>query len=96
MLTIHVLLKISNNDSANICSWFVDSKLSIPFGEEETKSILTKSNIKKPNIKYQNVEIKQRSQVFYLGCVMDETMSGDPMDLKVISKLNTKLEFFYR
>ena len=52
MLTIHVLLKISNNDSANICSWFVDSKLSIPFGEEETKSILTKSNIKKPNIKY--------------------------------------------
>ena len=28
----------------------------------------------------------------YLGCVMDETMSGEPMALKVINKINGKIE----
>ena len=40
------------------------------------------------NIKYQDIEIKQHSQVTYLGCVMDETMSGEPMARKVINKIN--------
>ena len=31
----------------------------------------------------------------YLGCVMDETMSGEPMALKVINKINGKLERFF-
>ena len=35
----------------------------------------------KLNIKYQDIEIKQHSQVTYLGCVMDETISGEPMAL---------------
>ena len=52
-------------------------------------------NIKKLNIKYHDIEIKQYSQVIYLGCVMDETMSGEPMDLKVINKVNGKLKFLY-
>ena len=85
----------------NICSWFVDNKLSIHFGEDKTKSILFASQrkiktIKKLNIKYQDIEIKQHSQVTYLGCVMDETMSGEPMALKVINKINGKLKFLYR
>ena len=31
----------------------------------------------------------------YLGCAMDETMSGKPMALKVINKINRKLNFLY-
>ena len=67
----------------------------------KTKSILFASQckiktIKKLNIKYQDIEIKQHSQVTYLGCVMDETMSGEPMALKVINKINGKLKFLYR
>ena len=50
----------------------------------------------KLNIKYQDIEIKQHSQVTYLGCVMDETMSGEPMPLKVINKINRKLKFLSR
>ena len=50
----------------------------------------------KLNIKYQDIEIKQHSQVTYLGCVMDVTMSGEPMPLKVINKINRKLKFLYR
>ena len=32
----------------------------------------------------------------YLDCVMDKTMSGEPMALKVINKINAKLKFLYR
>ena len=90
-----------NNDFENICDWFIDNKLSIHFGEDKTKSILFASQrkiktIKKLNIKYQDIEIKQHSQVTYLGCVMDETMSGEPMALKVINEVNGKLKFLYR
>ena len=53
-------------------------------------------NIKKFIIKYQDIEIKQDSKVTYLGCVMDETMSGEPMALKVINKIKGKLKFLYR
>ena len=93
--------KVLNNDFENICDWFVDNKLSIHFGEDKTKSILFASQrkiktIKKLNIKYQDIEIKRHSQVTYLGCSMDETMSGEPMALKVINKVNGKLKFLYR
>ena len=30
------------------------------------------------------------------GCAMDETMSAEPMALKVINKINGKLKFLYR
>ena len=87
--------KVWNNDFENICDWFIDKKLSIHFGEEKTKSILFASrckikNLKKLNIKYQDIEIKQHSQVTYPGWVMDETMSGEPMALNFINKVNIK------
>ena len=98
---IEEIEKVLNNYFENICDWFVDNKLSIHFGEDKTKSILFASQrkiktIKKLNIKYQDIEIKQHSQVTYLGCVMDETMSGEPMALKVTNKINGKLKFLYQ
>ena len=93
--------KVLNNDFENICNWYVDNKLSIHFSEDKTKSILFASqhkikNIKELNIKYQDIEIKQYSQITYLGCVLDETVSGEPMAVKVINKINGKLKFLYR
>ena len=38
----------------------------------------------------------QHSQVTYLGCVLDETISGETMTLKVINNLNGQLKFLYR
>ena len=86
---VEEIKKLLNNDFENICDWFVDNKLSIHFSEDKTKSILFASqhkikNIKKLNIRYQATKIKQHSQVTYLGCVMDETMPGETMALKVI------------
>ena len=52
--------------------------------------------VRKLNIKYGNIQIKQHSKVIYLGCILDETMSGETMALSVINKINNKLKFLYR
>ena len=90
-----------NEDFAHICDWLVDNKLSIHFGEDKTKSILftSKSKIKKLQkleIIYNNIRIKQHSRVTYLGCILEETMSGESMAHKVISKVNARLKFLHR
>ena len=90
-----------NKDFANLCDWFVDNKLSVHFGKDKTKSILftSKRKLKKGsmlNILYNDIEITQYPKVSYLGCILDETLSGESMCLKVIEKINTKLRFLYR
>ena len=98
---INEIEKKLNVDFSSLCDWFVDNKVSIYFGEDKTKSILFASkfknkNIKKLNIKYGDIQIKQHSKVKYLGCLMDETMSGEAMALHVIHKINNKLKCLYR
>ena len=68
--------KVLNNGCQNTCDCFVDNKLSIHFSENRIKSILFASQlniktIENLNIKYKDIEIKQHSQVTYLGCVLD-------------------------
>ena len=90
-----------NKNFSLICNWFVDNKLSIHFGEDKTKSILfsSKRKIKKAiplNIQYKDIKIKQYSKVTYLGCILDETLSGESMAIHVINKVNSRLRFLYR
>ena len=71
-----------NKNFSMLCDLFVDNKLSIHFGEEKAKSILFgskhKINKSKPlNIQYNDIKIKQFSKVTYLGCIFDETLSGE-------------------
>ena len=52
-----------NKDFENVCDCFVDTKLSIHFEEEKTKSILFASKCKiksarKLNMKYKDIKIK--------------------------------------
>ena len=88
-------------DFSNICDCFVDNKLSIHFREDKTKSILfnSKRNLKlveKLDIKCKDIKIKQYEHVNYLGCMLNESMSGETMVLRVIEKINSRLKFLYR
>ena len=70
-----------NSDFTSLCEWFIDNKLSVHFGEEKTKSILfgTKRQLKDQrdlNLKYGDIEIKQHCRVTYLGCILDNILSG--------------------
>ena len=93
-------IQLSKNFSL-ICDWFVDNKLSTHFGEDKTKSILfsSKSKIKKAshsNIQYKGKKVKQYPKVPYLGCILDETLSGESMATHVINKVNSRLRFLCR
>ena len=95
---VHTTEHQLNKDFANLCEWIVDNKLSIHLGEEKTKLILFGSKLKlkdagKLNIMYNGSEIKQYSKVTYLGCLLDETMSGESMALKTIKTRNQRLKF---
>ena len=73
---------------------------SIYFGEGETTSILFTykrkiKKLRKLKIIYNNIRIKQHSQVTYLGCILEETMSGESMAHKIISKVNARLKFLH-
>ena len=90
-----------NKNYSMLCDWFVDNKLTIHFGEDKTKSILfgSKHKIKKSkplNIQYNDIKIKQYSKVTYLGCIFDETLSGESMAVHVINEINSRLRFLYR
>ena len=81
-----------NQDFNSLCEWFVDNKLSIHFGEEKTKSILFASKNKlnklsKLDIQHGDIKIKPHSKVTYLGCILDENLSGESMATKVIGKV---------
>ena len=53
-----------------------------------------RKNTKIFHIKYGDIQIKQHSKVKYIGCLLDETMSGEAMALNVVNNINNKLEFF--
>ena len=55
-----------------------------------------KIKLKKLNPSYKGTEIKQHSKVNYLGCILDESLSGESMGLHVLKKLNSRLKFLYR
>ena len=92
-----------NKDFKNICDYVTGlliTNLSIRFSDDKTKSILFVSkrrakNNRKLNIRYKEINIKQQAQVTYFGCVLDESMSGEPMALRVVNKINGKQKFLY-
>ena len=88
-------------DFSSLCDWFVDNKLSVHFGQYKTKSILfgTKHklrNAKALNVVYNGKEITQYENVKYLGCILDQNLSGESMALNVIDKVNSRLKFLHR
>ena len=79
-----------NLNFSSLCDWFIDNKLSIHLGED------TKFNIKRAeplNIVHGNVKIKQYTKVTYLGCILDESLSGELMELHDLNKVNSRLRF---
>ena len=89
-----------NRNFNTLCDWFLENRLSIHFGEDKTKCILfgrkNCKNLKKLDIRRGDILIKQHSTVTYLGCILDENLSGESMATRMLGKINGKLKFLYR
>ena len=72
----------------------------IHFGQDKIKSILFGTKLKLQNAKsntvYNDIEIKPHIKVKYLRCILDESLSGEPMALNVFDKINSHLKFLKR
>ena len=69
--------------------------------KKKTKSILFGTRHKLRNAKTLNTvcngtAIKQYEKVKYLGCILDQSLSGESMALNVIDKVNSRLKFLHR
>ena len=51
------------------------------------------NNMRKLNIVYNGIEIKQHAKGKYLGCNLDESLSGESMALNVINNVISSLTF---
>ena len=80
---------------------FLDKNGEHPFGRRKTKNILfeTKQKLSEAGsleIRYGAIKIKQYHTATYLGCLLDENLSGESMTLKFIIKINSRLRFLYK
>ena len=78
---INEIEKQLNKNLNSFCDWFVDNKLSIHFAEDKAKPLLfgrknKRSGSKKLDIRRGDIKIKQYTSVTYVGCVLDESLSG--------------------
>ena len=75
---------ILNKEFLKMCKWFVDNKLSLNFGEDETECILfsREKSLPEVNIIYDNNRIKKFYIVEYLGCRLDANLGGVSMTMK--------------
>ena len=91
--------KLNRNLNA-LCDLFLENRQSTHFGEDKTKSILfwrkNSKNLEKLDIRRGDIMIKQHSMVTYLGCILDENLSGESMATRMLGKINGKLKFLYR
>ena len=84
-----------NRDFSTLINWFIDNKLSVYFVENKTISILfppkhRSKSIGQIGISYKIVKIKQYSKVTYLGCVLDEYLTGEYIARQVCTKNTSK------
>ena len=70
--------------------------LSEHFGEDKTKFIIFLQNIDQKqdrDISNKDVKIKQYSKKTYLGCVLNECLTGESRTMKVCTKIASKIKF---
>ena len=49
----------------------------------------------KLDIRRGDIDIKQYTSVMYLGCILDENLSGESMATRTLGKINGRLRFLY-
>ena len=59
-------------------------------------SVCNFKKVRELDIRYKDIKIRQYKHVNYLGCMLDKSILGETMALRVIEKFNTWLKFLYQ
>ena len=54
------------------------------------------ANLRDLDIRRGDIKIKQYNQATYLGCILDNKLSGESMAIQALGKINGRLKFLYR
>lgn len=83
----------------NVSQWLSENRLSLHIGK--TESILFSTSRKQKNQEGFKVQlgssvVTSTKSVVYLGCTLDNTLSGESMSKKVVVKVNHRIKFLAR
>ena len=79
--------------------WLEENKLSLHLGKTESILFGSKNKLKKGtslNIKCNQVNIESKAEVKYLGCTIDNHLSGEAICSKIFKRVNGCIKFMYR
>ena len=79
--------------------WLIDNKLSLHLGKTESILFGTKRKIKEcksMNISCNGRVIETKSEITYLGLILDQSLTGKSIVSRIVSKCSGRLAFLYR
>lgn len=94
-----VIEQTLSTELLNVSSWMSDNRLSLHVGKTESILFGSKIRLKKAsafNIFLGDTELVAKETVSYLGCMLDNNLSGTSQAQKVITKVNQRVRFMAR
>ncbi len=79
--------------------WLAENKLLLHLGKTESIMFGSKYKLSKEDdlvIKVDGYELTNKTSINYLGCVLDNSLSGTSMARKVFGKVNARIKFISR
>jgi hypothetical protein len=88
-----------SSELESVREWLIDNKLSLHLGKTESILFASKRKLNSQNaimVQCAGKTLTCSTHVKYLGVVLEQSLSGEGMAKKIISKSNAKLKFLYR
>ena len=84
---------------AAVQEWLIDNKLSLHLGKTESILFASKGRLQKHNsiqVRCGGNDIESKQDVTYLGVTLDQSLSGENIVNKTVTKCSNKVKFLYR
>ena len=96
IISLKQVKKVLNKKFSSPSEWCIDNKLSINFGDDKTKTILSqKITSPKLNISYGDYSLLSKlNTAEYVGYYFDSDLNGESTARKVLTKINAKLNSY--
>ncbi|XP_076064536.1 uncharacterized protein LOC143038827 isoform X1 [Oratosquilla oratoria] len=84
---------------SSVQDWLIDNRLSLHLGKTESIVFASKPNLRKRSdvqVRCGVHVLESKQEVTYLGIPLDQSLSGNAITDKIVSKCSHKVKFLYR